>query len=142
MAYFLFRSSNTTTPFAIINQETIDTTSSSLSLVGKRRVDYGQSQQQNQLWLLENFAAASQPANAITGQLWYDTAVSYLKVYNGTSFVRVANSVVSNTAPPSASAGQFWFNNTTQQLNVFNGSVWVIVGPQDDAVVFSIVFGS
>jgi hypothetical protein len=141
MAYFLFRSSDTTTPFTIINEQTIDNTSSSLSLVGKRRVDYGQSQQQNQLWLLENFASPAQPANPITGQLWYDTAVAYLKVYNGTAFVRVSNSFVSATQPSSPTEGQFWYDTTAKKLKIRVGNAWIIIGPDDSALPLAIVFG-
>lgn len=141
MAYFLFRSSDTTTPFAIINEQTIDNTSSSISLVGKRRVDYGQSQQQNQLWLLENFASPSQPANPITGQIWYDTSVAYLKVYNGSSFVRISNSFVAATQPSSPSNGQFWYDTTAKRLKIWVDTAWVAIGPDDSALPFAIVFG-
>lgn len=141
MAYFLFRSSDTTTPFAIINEQTIDNTTSSLSLVGKRRVDYGQSQQQNQLWLLENFAAPFAPANPIAGQIWYDTSVSYLKVYNGTSFVRISNSYVAATSPSTPSAGQFWYDTSIGRLKIYDGSNWITIGPDDSALPLSIVFG-
>jgi hypothetical protein len=141
MAYFLFRSSNTTTPFAIINEQTIDNTTSSLSLVGKRRVDYGQSQQQNQLWLLENFASPAQPPNPIIGQLWYDTSVAYLKVFNGTAFVRVSNSLVSANQPSSPTEGQFWYDTTAAKLKIRIGNAWITIGPDDSALPFSIVFG-
>ncbi len=142
MAYFIFRSQDTSTPFSIINEQTVDNTSSSLTFVGRRRVDYGQSQQQNQLWLLENFAAATPPVNPISGQLWYDTGVSYLKVYNGTSFVRVSNTIVSGVTPSSPSSGQFWFDTSVNKLKVFVGSSFVEIGPDDSYVAFSIVFGS
>lgn len=141
MAYFLFRSSDTTTPFAIINDQTIDNTSSSLSLVGKRRVDYGQSQQQNQLWLLENFASPAQPGNPITGQLWYDTSVAYLKVYNGTAFVRVSNSFVASTQPSAPSEGQFWYDTSSRRLKVYVGTTWETIGPDESALPLAIVFG-
>jgi hypothetical protein len=142
MAYFLFRSSNTTTPFAIINEQTIDNTSSSISLVGKRRVDYGQSQQQNQLWLLENFAAPVPPSNPLSGQLWYDTSVSYLKVYDGSTFVRISNSFVGNNEPSSPSQGQFWFDTSVNRLKIWIGSSWIIIGPDDSGLQYSIIFGS
>ena len=142
MAYFIYKSSDTSTPFAVINDQTMDTTSSSIALVGKRRVDYGNSQQQNQLWMLENFAAANPPTNAITGQLWYDTSEPSMKVYNGTTWVRIANAFVSPTEPTSSTLGQFWFNSTSQQLAVYNGAEWVVIGPDENSIVYSIVFGS
>ena len=141
MAYFIFKSADTVNPFIIINEQTMDTTSSSIAYVGKRRVDYGESQQQNQLWLLENFAAATPPSNPTTGQLWYDTSEQMMKVYNGTTFIKIANSIAAPTGPTTPSIGQFWFNTTTNQLNVWNGSQWVVIGPDDSSLVFSIVFG-
>jgi hypothetical protein len=141
MAYFLFRSSDTTTPFAIINEQTIDNTSSSISLVGKRRVDYGQSQQQNQLWLLENFAAPVQPSNPLAGQVWYDTSDAYLKVYNGNTFVKISNSFTAPTQPASPTQGQFWFDTNINKLNIYIGSNWITIGPDDSALPLAIVFG-
>lgn len=141
MAYFIFKSSDTVTPFAIINEQTFDTTSSSLTLVGKRRVDYGQSQQQNQVWLTENFAAATSPANPMTGQIWYNTANQYMHVFDGINWIKIANARVATTAPVAPTSGQFWFDSANQQLNVWNGSMWVIVGPTNDSIIYSIVFG-
>lgn len=141
MAYFLFKSTDTVTPFTVINDETMDTTSASIAFVGKRRVDYGESQQQNQLWMLENFAAPTPPERPLSGQLWYDTITQAIKVYNGANFVRVANTNVSIDPPTTPTDGQLWFNDQTQQLNIWNGTSWVIVGPTDDALAYAIVFG-
>lgn len=142
MAYFIFKSNDPSTPFTIINEQTVDNTSASLSFVGRRRVDYGQSQQQNQLWLLENFAAASPPSKPITGQLWYDTSVSYVKVFTGGSWVRVSNAFASDTPPTNPELGQFYFDTDAQKLFIHNGTDFLEIGPSDDAIPFSIVFGA
>lgn len=142
MAYFIFKNSDNVTPFAVINEQTFDTTSASLTFIGRRRVDYGQVQNQNFLSLLENFAKSSAPTNPITGQLWYDTSQEYLKVFDGSTFVKVANTIVDTVAPSSPSAGQFWFDTAIQKLKMWNGSAWLIIGPStDEAIAYSIVFG-
>ena len=45
---------------------------SPLNLVGRNKVSYGQAQNENFIWLLENFANNSAPAYPLKGQLWYD----------------------------------------------------------------------
>ena len=142
MAYFIFKSNDPTTPFAIINEQTFDNTSTSLTLVGRRRVDYGQSQQQNQLWLLENFAAPNQPSNPVIGQLWMDTASDSIKVYNGNLFVRIANANIGTSAPDNPESGQMYFDTTSQTFNVYNGTQFVEIGPSTDSIPFAIVFGA
>lgn len=62
-------------------------TQSSLPMVGVGASDYAQSISEALLWQLENFAGVFPPSNALTGQLWYDTGSSELKIYNGTAWV-------------------------------------------------------
>lgn len=142
MAYFIFTSSNTQTPFAIINEQTMDTTSSSINIVGKRRVDYGKSQQQNQIWMLENFAAPNPPQNPIAGQLWYDTNTPEMKVFDGAVWTRLTNVYSKASAPSNPSLGQFWFNTDTNELFIWSGGQWFFIGPTPDPIPYAIVFGS
>ena len=58
----------------------IDTTTP-LTFVGKNYAGYGQILDQNLVFLLENFANATPPSKAITGQLWFDSSAKNLKVY-------------------------------------------------------------
>jgi hypothetical protein len=51
----------------------IDTASTSLTLTGKGSSNYGESQQENFLKILESFASASAPVNPTIGQLWWKT---------------------------------------------------------------------
>jgi Chaperone of endosialidase len=103
--------------------------STSLTLIGKNLPNYGQFLDQNFLSLLENFSNGSQPANAITGQIWYNTTKGALQVYNGTLFKNIAAATNSPTAPTGSVAGDLWFDSANQQLNVYNGTGWVIIGP-------------
>ena len=65
----------------------IDTTTTDISLIGKNYSGYGEFQNENYVKLLENFANTSAPGSPITGQVWYDTTNSALKVYNGSSWI-------------------------------------------------------
>ena len=51
-------------------------TSTSLTLAGRNFPGYGQFLNENQVYLLENFAGITSPVNPIRGQLWYNTATS------------------------------------------------------------------
>ncbi len=64
---------------------TIDQTTD-LTLIGKNVSGYGEYINENFLKLLENFASTTEPSNKITGQLWFDTSVNKLKVYDGSRF--------------------------------------------------------
>jgi hypothetical protein len=103
-----------------------------ITLIGKNYAGYGQSQNENFVYLLENFANSTQPPSPIAGQIWYDTTTNKLRFYDGQRF-RVAGSAESlpSTTPPSGMAiGDFWWDTTNQQLNVANANgTFTTVGP-------------
>ena len=95
MAYFVNKTDGT----AIVVQDgTKDTTSTSLTLLGKLSSNYGENQNENFLHLLENFAYTSSPANPITGQIWYDTTNKTIKVYDDadSSWTSVGSIILGN----------------------------------------------
>ena len=69
-------------------------TSTSLSLAGKNFVGYGEYLNENQLFLLENFAGNSGPTNPVAGQLWYNTSTQAISVYTGSSYSTLTNATV------------------------------------------------
>lgn len=79
MAYYVNKTDGTA---IYVLDGTKDTTSTSLTLIGRLATNYGEIQNENVLHLLENFALGTSPAHPITGQLWYDTTTQNLKVYN------------------------------------------------------------
>lgn len=93
-----------------IPQNTINTSSSSLTLTG-RGTQYGEIQQENFIRLLENFASKIAPPNPTVGQIWYDTTLDTLKVYglNG-SWTTIGSIIKSSTEPALALDGALWFN--------------------------------
>ncbi len=63
--------------------------STSLSLIGRGsalNTQHDALRQQNNLRLLENFASDTPQPNPVTGQRWYDTADSNLKVWDGATW--------------------------------------------------------
>lgn len=107
---------------------TVNSTSSSLTLIGKNYAGYGDFLNENFVHILENFASSSNPTNALTGQLWWDSAGN-LKVYTGSIWKTLSTVTSSNSAPTSAVTGNSWWDTFNQQLNVYNGTSWTLIGP-------------
>ena len=78
MAYTIVKSDGTV--LTTIADGTINTTSTTLGLPGRNYAGYGQSLDTNFVWLTENFADTTPPANPLTGQLWYNTNANTLYV--------------------------------------------------------------
>jgi len=112
---------------------TIDTAATDIKLVGKNFTGYGEIINENYVHMLENFASAAQPTTPMTGQIWWNTSVGTLTVYDGTQFKAVSSSTVSTTEPSGAVEGDLWWDSDDEQLFVYNGSSWVLVGPAASA---------
>ena len=107
---------------------TVNSTSSSLTLIGKNYAGYGDFLNENFIHVLENFADSNAPVTPLTGQLWWDSAGN-LKVYSG-SVWKTLNTMTSNAvAPTSAVTGNSWWDTSNQQLKIYNGASWVLIGP-------------
>jgi hypothetical protein len=72
---------------AVVEDGTIDTISTSITLVGKGTQNYGEYIAENQVVMLENFANETDPAYPLKGQLWFDTSTGYIKVFDGTAWM-------------------------------------------------------
>jgi len=107
----------------------IDTASTSLSLVGRNYSGFGEIINENYIKLLESFSNSSSPLNPIAGQVWWDTSDARLKVYTGTAFNPVGAPFV-QSSQPSMVAGDLWINNNEDQLYFFDGAgVPTLAGP-------------
>ena len=82
MPYTLKFSDPTTSTFITVPDMPpgINTSDTSLNLVGRGYPNYGQKTAENFLHLLENFANGYAPANPIQGQLWYNSDSNKLQV--------------------------------------------------------------
>jgi hypothetical protein len=134
MAYLLYKSDNTITPFLIINDNTIDSTSTSINFIGQQKQSYGQPQQQDLLWMLENFSNNTPPSNAILGQAWFNSTDNNMYVCideNNQTFTKVSTPLTGVTFPSlNLSQGNLFYNTSANQLYVWSGVAWVLVGPQ------------
>ncbi len=145
MAYTIFNTRNN--EIAVVEDGTIDN-STDLKLIGKNYAGYGEIQNENFVYLLENFAGANQPPRPIAGQLWFDTDDSKIKVYDGNDedvFVPLGN--VHIGAKPTGAAitavnvnkGDLWWDDVTSQLYAHNGSPsgdpFVLIGPKGSQAV-------
>ena len=116
-----------------LSEGTVDSSHSSLVLIGKNYANYGQFLNDNFIHLLENFSSTASPPNPLVGQLWWDTRNNILRVWSGTSWkISTGATSSTHTAPPSdlsSLGGDLWFDTSNSQLNVWSGSTWVVVGP-------------
>ena len=128
MAYSIDRYNRTL--LTTVQDGTIDQ-STDLKLVGKNYAGYGEIQNENFVYLLENFAGPSQPPKAISGQIWFDSSASKLKFYDGSKFRTTGGAEISATAPSGLTEGDFWWDTSNEQLYAYNGADFVLVGPQD-----------
>jgi hypothetical protein len=113
----------------VLDDGTIDTTTT-LGLVGRNYVGYGETQNENFLFLLENFANDFPPARPISGQTWYNTTLNLLNVYDGTQWVVVGNPTLTAAPPENPPPGALWYKNPPGILYVWDGNIWVLIGPE------------
>jgi hypothetical protein len=116
------------TLIATVADGTIDNTTD-LKIIGKNYAGYGEVQNENFLFLLENFANNNPPPRPISGQMWYDSANSKLKFYDGSKFRTTGGAEVSTTAPVGLTVGDFWWDVNNKQLRAWDGANYVLVGP-------------
>jgi len=128
MAYTINLTNGTT--FATITDGTVNT-ASSMTLIGKNYAGYGQFLDDNFIHLLENSANTTAPTAPLTGQLWWDSTNTLLKVYSGTTWKVISGATASSTAPSPAVQGDLWYDTTNQQLKVCSvaPSTFIVVGP-------------
>ena len=127
MSYTINRYNNV--QLTVVEDGTIDQTTD-LKLVGKNYAGYGEIQNENFVFLLENFAGGNQPPKALSGQIWFDTSNSKLKFYDGTKWRTTGGAEVSADTPAGLALGDFWWDTGNEQLYAYNGTSFVLVGPQ------------
>jgi Phage Tail Collar Domain len=117
------------TLLAEIADGTTDSVSSSITLIGKNVVNFGQTQNDDLIHILENFAYSAPPLSPLTGQLWFDTVNNALNVYNG-YWQTISVITYSTTAPSITAQGNLWFDTTINQLKINTGSGFISIGPE------------
>jgi hypothetical protein len=112
----------------VLEDGTIDT-STSLGLVGRNYVGYGETQNENFVYLLENFANNDPPQRPLTGQIWFDTDSKLANIYDGANWNPIGVKL-SDTEPVEPNAGSLWLDTTSEQLKIYTGAEWGLVGPE------------
>ena len=127
MAYVINKSDGTA--LTTLEDATIDN-STSITLVGRNYIGYGEAQNENFLFLLENFANNIAPSRPVKGQIWFDTDLKICKVYDGTKWTEVGAATISATPPEEPPTGAFWFKTGVNTLHTYDGNGWVFIGPE------------
>lgn len=115
---------------------TRDTITTSLTLLGRGVVDYGEGVAENFVHLMEHFAGPTPPAKPLEGQVWFHTfnpgpppkTVNKIKVWNGVSWVVVGGVYPGEQPPTSPELGDLWYNITNKLIYYWDGTKWVWIG--------------
>jgi microcystin-dependent protein len=108
---------------------TIDNISTSISLIGKNVVGFGQPQNSDFVHMLENFAYGVPPVNPLVGQLWFDTVTNALHVYN--NGWQTLGSITYDSVPPVVAVqGNLWFDTGSNILKINTGTGFINIGPE------------
>jgi hypothetical protein len=126
MSYTIYKSDGSL--FLTLEDGQLDTSNTSLTLLGKNVINYGQYQNSNAVHMLENFADQESPANPIAGQLWFDKTsdILRLKLYNGSVWRSLPNFVYSSTTP-TLNSGDLWWKTDSQELYIRSTSTTVLI---------------
>ena len=116
-------------PLVVLEDGTIDT-STSIGLVGRNYVGYGETQNENFVFLLENFANEAPPSRPLTGQTWFNSTTNILHVWDGAKWTIVGSAVLSETPPEDPNTGLLWLRTVENTLNIWNGESWSFIGPE------------
>jgi hypothetical protein len=128
MSYTLNKTDGTVV--ATVNDGTINTGSTSITLFGKNYAGWGEFQNENLIKILENFANNTTPANPLVGQVYFNTDTKLLNMFIGSgTWKTVGSSTSSATAPTSPAVGELWFDTVNEVVKVWNGIEWLLVGP-------------
>lgn len=99
----------------------VDTSTTSLSLIGRDVSNFGSIYNQNLITILGNSASPTNlpPRAPITGQLWWDTTYKKLKAYDAyyASWLSVGAAISNYSQPIGQDPGEFWYDSTNKNLN-------------------------
>lgn len=116
---------------AVVQDGTVDTTSTSQTLVGKNVTPYGEYEIENLVHQLENFANTTPPGNPIEGQLWWDSGNKKMMAFTGNSWAyvsvngssdNVASTVVTRDANSAFSTGNITSTGITANTVLVTGN--------------------
>jgi len=106
---------------------TVDNTTD-LAIIGKGYLGFGEKVNENFVKLLENFANSTEPIKPVAGQIWFDTASSLIKYYDGANFKQTSAFYFSPVQPDSPVEGEFWYNTVTEKFFTYYNNQWKAIG--------------
>jgi hypothetical protein len=83
---------------------------------------------------------SSDPTGSVAGEIYYNTTVGALKIYNGSTWSLLTGSgggsssalEVLATAPASPSQGRIYFDSAENTIKIWNGNIWYdVAGPKE-----------
>jgi hypothetical protein len=104
----------------------IDNTSTSLNLLGKNYLGYGELIAENFVHLLENFASSIAPISPVTGQIWFNTGERRLKLNTDNSnWKTIAFLAAQNSVPTVGTSirGDFWYDTANNSIKIYTADV-------------------
>jgi len=134
MPYYIKHTDGTN--LVTVEDGTVDSTTTSITLVGKNFPTYGQTFNQNLISILENSANSTNPDPALIGQLWYDSTNKTINFYREGSttnaWQKIATTIESDAAPSDPRMGDLWWDTVNNQLKLYDTSMteWQVIGPQ------------
>ena len=106
---------------AVVPDGTINTTATSVNLVGRGVTPYGLPENENYVYLLENFANPTAPLAPVLGQLWYNSSSDIISTYNSSNawsalasetYVQAQKASPTFTGVPNAPTADYGTNTT------------------------------
>lgn len=115
---------------------TRDTQTTSLTLLGRGVVDYGEGVAENFIHLMEHFAGPTPPAKPLDGQVWFHTftpgpppkTINKIKVWNGVLWVTVGGVANGDLPPSTPEIGDLWYNPATKLIYYWTGTEFRWIG--------------
>jgi hypothetical protein len=108
-----------------------------IKFIGRNYAGYGEAQNENFLWLLENFASASPPPKKVPGMVWYDSSKRKLKFWDGSNFRSTGGAEVGTTPPVGVvTQGDLYYDTNARQMYVYDDTAgvenngFILIGPQ------------
>jgi hypothetical protein len=81
----------------VVPDNSVDSTTTSISLLGQNVFDFGLHTDLNFVDILQNFADNHSPVNPLIGQLWFDRSTNSLRLFNGSAWSTSLSSVSGTT---------------------------------------------
>lgn len=145
MTYNIRKTNGTELIIGGLPEEIVDTEAiSGIGLIGRLTANYGETQSNNFVHLVENFANDEFPENPLVGQICYKLLDNNSN--KGSLYVCVSNSndekkwkklplvLISNDEPDgNFITGDMWYDTDDHSFNMYDDELkkWIIIGPSD-----------